>query len=67
MKIARQQLCKYTTLLELLLGSVLPTTMEVLLLAVFSLSLLWGCITRPTELMVVSAVQCKEVKSWLMN
>jgi hypothetical protein len=43
--IARQQLCKYATLLELLLGSGLPATVEVLLEVVFSMGPLWGCIT----------------------
>jgi hypothetical protein len=43
--IARQQVCKYATLLEPLLGSSLPATVEVLLEAVFSMGPLWGCIT----------------------
>jgi hypothetical protein len=48
--IARQQLCKYATVLEPLLGSGPHTTMEVLLEAVFSMVLLQGYITRLTEL-----------------
>jgi hypothetical protein len=51
-----------------LLGSGLPATVEVLLEVVFSMGPLWGCITWPTKLgWLVSAVQCKEVKSWLVS
>jgi hypothetical protein len=43
--IARKQHHKYTTVLELLLGSDPQATMEVLLKAVFSMGLLQGYIT----------------------
>jgi hypothetical protein len=49
-----QQLRKYATVLELLLGSGLRATMEILLEAVFSMGPLGGYITRPTELSLVS-------------
>jgi hypothetical protein len=48
--IARQQLCKYATVLEPLLGSGLRITMEALLEAVFSMGQLQGYIIQPTKL-----------------
>jgi hypothetical protein len=48
--IARQQLRKYATVLDLLLGSGLRPTMEVLSEAMFSKDPLRRCITRQTEL-----------------
>jgi hypothetical protein len=48
--IARQQLLKYSTVLEPLLGTGLHATVEVLLEAVFSIGPLQGCITQLTEL-----------------
>jgi hypothetical protein len=45
-----QQLHKYTTVLESLLGSGLRTTIEVLLEAAFSMDLLRGYITELTKL-----------------
>jgi hypothetical protein len=55
--ISRQQLHKYATVLELLLGSGPRTTMEVLLERCFLCGPLRGYITRLTKLSVVSAVQ----------
>jgi hypothetical protein len=49
MVINRQQLRKYSTVLEPLLGSGPRATMEVLLEAVFLCRPLRGYITRPTE------------------
>jgi hypothetical protein len=57
MTIAMQQLRKYKTVLERLLGSGPGTTMEVLLKAVFSMVPLRGYITPPIELSSVSAVK----------
>jgi hypothetical protein len=51
--IAMQQYLKYVTVLELLLGSGMNATMEVLLEAVFSLVPLRGYSTRPTEMALV--------------
>jgi hypothetical protein len=48
--IARQQLHKYATVSEPLLGSDLRTTMEALLKTVFFMCPLQGYITQPTEL-----------------
>jgi hypothetical protein len=62
--IAKQQFCKYATVLEPLLGSDPITKMEVLLKAVFSMDPFRGSITRP--LSSVSTVQCGEV-SWLVS
>jgi hypothetical protein len=45
MATARQQICKYITLLEPLIGSGLGATMEVLFKAVFPIGLLQGYIT----------------------
>jgi hypothetical protein len=61
MTIAMQHICKYTTVLEPLLGSGLCTTMSVLLEAVFSTGPLQGYITQPTKL-----VQCsiEELMWW---
>jgi hypothetical protein len=47
--IARQQLCKYATVLEPLIGSGPRATMEVLLEAVFSMDFLRGYLTRPVK------------------
>jgi hypothetical protein len=55
--IAKQQLRKYATVLEPLLGSGPHASMEVLLQAVFLCGPLRGYITRPTEFNSVSAVQ----------
>jgi hypothetical protein len=49
--IGRQQRRKYGTVLESFLDSGLPSTMEVLLVAVFFADSLRDYITRPTELM----------------
>jgi hypothetical protein len=68
---ARQQLCKYTIVLELLLGRGLRTTMQVVLEAVISIGPLSCYITQPAELSVVSAVQCSGAEwsgaSWLVS
>jgi hypothetical protein len=48
--IAREQLCNYATVLELLLGSGPRATMEILLETVFSMCPLRGYNSRPTEL-----------------
>jgi hypothetical protein len=50
MIIARQQLCKYTTVLEPFLSSIPRATMEVLLEMVFSMGLLQGYTTQLTKL-----------------
>jgi hypothetical protein len=62
---ARQQLHKYAIAVELLLGRGL----QVVLGAVISMSLLWCCITWPTELSAVRTLQCNAMQwsgaSWL--
>jgi hypothetical protein len=55
--VAMQQFRKCATVLELLIGSVLHPTMEMLLEAVFSMDPLRGYSTRPTELGLASVVQ----------
>jgi hypothetical protein len=58
MVIARQQLCKYATLLKPLLGSGLHATMEVLLEVVFSMC---SALTKFSHLVQCSAVEWSEL------
>jgi hypothetical protein len=55
--IAKQQLRKYSKLVEPLLGSGPRATIEILLEAVFSLSQLQVYIIRPTELREITRVE----------
>jgi hypothetical protein len=64
--IARQQLLKYATVLESLLGSGLRAIVEVLLEVVFSVCPLRGYITRLTEFCSVSAAHW-DGASWLLG
>jgi hypothetical protein len=59
MAIAMQQLNKFATLLEPLLGSGQCTTMEVLLEAVFPMDPLQGQVTQPTELVQYSILELR--------
>jgi hypothetical protein len=65
--IVRQQLNKYATVLETLLGSGPCVTIQVLLEAVFSMDPLRGYINSPTELSYF--LQCSEVErvGWLVS
>jgi hypothetical protein len=58
---AKQQLSKYATVLEPLLGSGPRATVEVLLEAVFTMNPLRGYVTRPTEWVQCNWMQWSEV------
>jgi hypothetical protein len=66
MATARQQLCKYATVLESLVGSSLRPTMEVLLEAVFSMLSALRLYHLTDQVELVSAVQWSGV-SWLVS